>query len=121
MSAPRVLIVDDNDALRENLTECLEDEGYAVLGARDGLEALAALQAGPLPDVVLLDLVMPGIDGREVVRRVRADARWAAVRLVLTSGLSAPEELGAIGADAFLPKPFGLGKLLDTLRTLSGG
>lgn len=115
---PSILVVDDNAALRENLAEALEDEGYAVRLAENGARALAALEVDPLPEIVLLDLVMPGIDGRELVARIRADARWASVRLVLTSGLSRPDELGAAAIDAFLPKPFGLDELVDTLRSV---
>jgi two-component system, OmpR family, response regulator MprA len=115
---PRILVVDDNAALRENLAEALEDEGYSVVLAEDGARALAALEQGPLPEVVLLDLMMPKIDGRELVARIRADARWAGVRLVLTSGLSNPEELGGSPVDAFLPKPFSLEHLLGTLQSV---
>jgi CheY-like chemotaxis protein len=114
---PKVLVVDDNTALRENLGEALEDEGYAVVLAPDGARALAALEVGSLPDIVLVDLVMPGMDGRELVTRIRADGRWAGVRLVLTSGLSRPE-VGEAAVDAFLPKPFGLELLLETLQTV---
>jgi CheY-like chemotaxis protein len=117
-TAPRVLVVDDNDALRDNLAECLEDEGYVVSLAEDGHRALALLAAGPLPDVVLLDLVMPRMDGRELVARIRQDGRYADVRLVLTSGLSRADDLGPHQADAFLPKPFGLAQLLATLRAV---
>ncbi|HYG69530.1 MAG TPA: response regulator [Anaeromyxobacteraceae bacterium] len=115
---PTVLVVDDNAALRENLAEALEDEGYAVVLAADGARALEALEKGPLPEIVLLDLVMPGIDGRELVRRIRAEPRWAAVRLVLTSGLSGGEDLRDHPVDAFLPKPFGLDRLIGTLKAL---
>jgi CheY-like chemotaxis protein len=117
---PRILVVDDNAALRENLAEALEDEGYSVVLAEDGARALAALEQGPLPEVVLLDLVMPKIDGRELVARIRADARWARVRLVLTSGLSNPEDLGESPVDAFLQKPFSLERLLGTLQSVRG-
>jgi CheY-like chemotaxis protein len=118
MSSPRILVVDDNAALRENLAEALEDEGYSVVVAEDGARALAALEQGPLPQVVLLDLIMPKIDGRELVAMIRADARWAGVRLVLTSGLSSPEELRGSPVDAFLPKPFSLERLFDTLQSV---
>jgi CheY-like chemotaxis protein len=86
--------------------------------AEDGARALAALEQGPLPDIVLLDLIMPKIDGRELVATIRADARWAGVRLVLTSGLSDPEELRGSPVDAFLAKPFSLERLLGTLQSV---
>jgi len=112
----RILIVDDNDALRENLVECLESEGYLVSEARDGHGALALLAHGPLPEVVLVDMVMPGMSGPELVARVRSDARLAGLRLVLCTGM-APTR-GAVAADAVLTKPFGMSELLAKLRPL---
>lgn len=117
----RILVVDDDPSLRENLAEALEDEGFAVSLAENGARALEVLEAGPLPGIVLLDLIMPGMDGWELVRRIRAEARWAGVRLVVTSGLAEVEEDGERGqADAFLPKPFRLERLLETLQTVRG-
>ncbi len=113
---PRILVVDDNDALRENLAECLEDEGYRVAVAGDGQRALALLEAEPAPAVVLLDLVMPGMNGRELVRRIRADPRLASVRLVMTTGYPSASVRDGISADAFLAKPFGVDELLSAIR-----
>jgi CheY-like chemotaxis protein len=112
----RILVVDDSAALRENLQECLELEGYQVTAATDGPNALEALATGPLPDVVLLDLVMPGMDGRELVARIRADPRFAGVRIVMSSGHTATRMREGIAFDAFLPKPFGVDELLAVLR-----
>jgi CheY-like chemotaxis protein len=74
---PRILVVDDSAALRENLQECLELEGYHVTVATGGPDALETLAAEPLPAVVLLDLAMPVMDGRELVARIRANPRLA--------------------------------------------
>ncbi len=118
MASPptRVLVVDDNEGLRENLAEALELEGYEVMVAEDGAGALARLAQGPLPHVVLLDLVLPGMDGTETLRRIRGDPRLAEVRVVMTSGHSAARVKN--GADGVLMKPFGVRELLAALRKL---
>ena len=113
---PNLLVVDDNDALRENLAECLEAEGYAVVAAGDGAVALALLDQGPLPSAVLLDLMMPGMDGRELVAAIRADSRYRDVRLVLTTGYTSSKVRAGVAADAVLIKPFGVKELLAALR-----
>ncbi len=116
--APRILVVDDNEALRENLAETLELEGYGVAVAADGPGALAQLDLEPPPRVVVLDLVMPGMDGRELLERIRANPRLEGVRVLLTSGLTGTKARSGARADAFLPKPFGVGELLAALRAL---
>lgn len=113
---PSVLVVDDNDALRENLAECLEAEGYAVVAAEDGAGALALLDRGPLPSVVLLDLMMPGMDGRALVAAIRAEPRYRDIRLVLTTGYTGAQARAGIAADAVLAKPFGVRELLAVLN-----
>lgn len=111
-SPPRILVVDDDDAMRENLAEALDLEGYAVATASGGAEALDLLSEDPPPRVVLLDLHMPGIDGREVIERIRSDPRLAGVRVVVSTGMSGTRT----GADALLVKPFGVRDLLAALR-----
>ncbi len=112
---PSVLVVDDNEALRENLAECLEAEGYSVVAAVDGAGALALLDRGPIPSVVLLDLMMPGMDGRALVAAIRAEPRYRSVRLVLTTGYTSTKVRAGIAADAVLTKPFGVKELLAVL------
>lgn len=117
MSPPssRILVVDDNDALRENLVEALELEGFAVVAAASGESALEHLAAEPPPGVVLLDLMMPGMSGRDLLSLIRANPRLEAVRVVITTGLSGPRARVA-HADAVLMKPFGVKELLAVLR-----
>ncbi len=114
-SPPRVLVVDDNEALRENLAEALHLEGYRATLAADGATALRRLHEEPF-DAVLLDLVMPGIDGRQLLARIRADPRLAALRVVVTTGQSGPRARAGVPADAFLLKPFGVRELVAALR-----
>ncbi len=114
-SPAHVLVVDDNDALRENLAEALELEGYAVAVARDGQVALQRLETEPPPRVVLLDFKMPGMSGAELLARIRQDPRLAAVRVVMTTGSTGMRTLAA-DADGILMKPFGVRELLAALK-----
>ncbi len=111
----RILVVDDNEALRENLVETLELEGYTAIAAADGPGALARLAEDPPPALVLLDLVMPGMSGQELLGRIRDDPRLAHVRVIVTSGLSGARARAA-RADAVLMKPFGVKELLAAIR-----
>lgn len=115
LTPARILVVDDNDALRENLGEALELEGYSVATAASGAAALEQLSGDPLPRVVLLDLMMPGMDGRELLARVRQDPRLEAVRVVITTGSTGPRAR-VPGADGVLTKPFGVRELLAVLQ-----
>ncbi len=112
---PPVLVVDDNAALRENLAEALELEGYAVAVAANGDAALARLAQEPRPGVVLLDLMMPGMSGADLLALIRKDPSLAGVRVVMTTGSVGIRSL-APGADAVLMKPFGVRELLSTLK-----
>ncbi len=110
-SSLRVVVVDDNQALRENLVECLEAEGHVVSQAADGQDALALLARDERPDVVVLDLVMPGLSGREVAATLRRTPELRDLRLVLVTGRDAISG-GWPEFDAVLEKPFGLDRLL---------
>jgi CheY-like chemotaxis protein len=118
-----VLLVDDEHAIIDALSGILEDEGYRVVTAANGREALARLEAHlPPPDVALVDVMMPVMDGRELLQRMQADARWKHIPVVMMSAvprsiLGRETELAC--AD-FFQKPFDLWQLLDRLRELSG-
>jgi CheY-like chemotaxis protein len=114
-SPARVLVVDDNEAMRENLAEALELEGYAVTVAPNGQVALERLAKDPPPRVVLLDFKMPGMTGTELLARIRQDPRLAEVRVVMTTGSTGMRTLAA-AADAILMKPFGVRELLAALK-----
>jgi CheY-like chemotaxis protein len=116
----RVLVVDDNEALRENLAEALHLEGFDPTVAANGSVALRLLAEQEF-DVVLLDLVMPGIDGREVLARIREDARLCELRVIVTTGHSGPRAKAGVPADAFLLKPFGVRELLAALLKVGIG
>jgi two-component system response regulator MprA len=115
----KVLVVDDERAVRESLRRALELEGYEVELAADGEEALERLGRAVAADAVILDVLMPGIDGLEVCRRLRAGANSVPV-LMLTARAEVDSRVAGLdaGADDYLPKPFALAELLARLRAL---
>ena len=119
MRAMRVLVVDDERAVRESLRRALELEGYDVELAEDGEEALDRLDAPAAADAVILDVLMPGIDGLEVCRRLRHGGNAVPV-LMLTARAEVDSRVAGLdaGADDYLPKPFALAELLARLRAL---
>jgi two-component system, OmpR family, response regulator MprA len=119
MRAMKVMVVDDERAVRESLRRALELEGYDVELAADGEEALERLGAPAAADAVILDVLMPGIDGLEVCRRLRAGANAVPV-LMLTARAEVDSRVAGLdaGADDYLPKPFALAELLARLRAL---
>ena len=123
MSAPpqshsRVLVVDDDRAVRESLRRSLEFNGYAVALASDGAEALASI-SGSAPDVVVMDVMMPRLDGLETTRALRKAGNDVPI-LVLTARDAVGDRVEGLdaGADDYLTKPFALQELLARLRAL---
>lgn len=114
----RVLVVDDEPAVRDSLSRTLRFEGYDVSVAGDGEVALT-LVAVETPDVVLLDVMMPRLDGLETCRRLRADGQFVPV-LMLTARDGVGDRVAGLdaGADDYLVKPFALQELLARLRAL---
>ena len=116
--AKKVLIVDDNDAIRRLLAETLEERGYQTFSACDGDEGLAKFHV-ERPDVVITDLNMPGMNGYELSRRVRKES---SVPIVMITGYGikavGKAEVCYRGVDAFLRKPFDTEELLDQVSTL---
>jgi DNA-binding response OmpR family regulator len=116
----RILIVDDNPFIVKLLVEWLEHEHFAVSTAADGLEALAKIEAEK-PDLVLLNVMMPGMDGYEVCRRIKADPAAAHIPVILVAGFTddASRVRGfEAGADDFITKPFHLIALTARVREL---
>ena len=115
----RILVVDDERAVRESLRRALELEGYEVDLAGDGEEALAKLDAPEQPDAVILDVLMPRVDGLEVCRRVRRAGNRLPV-LMLTARDAIENRVAGLdaGADDYVTKPFALEELLARVRAL---
>jgi two-component system response regulator MprA len=113
-----VLIAEDDRAVRTALTRALELEGYRVTVAPDGAAALELLER-ERPDVVVLDVMMPNVDGLTVCRRMRARGDLTPV-LLLTARVEVSDRVSGLdaGADDYLPKPFAVDELLARLRAL---
>jgi two-component system, OmpR family, response regulator MprA len=115
----KILVVDDERAVRDSLRRALELQGYEVELAVDGAEALARLNTNGHPDAVVLDILMPGIDGLEVCRRIRRAGNAVPV-LMLTARDAVGDRVEGLdaGADDYLVKPFALEELLARVRAL---
>jgi CheY-like chemotaxis protein len=107
-----ILVVDDERDIRDTIVELLQDEGYAVEEARDGAEALAKAR-NCHPFVVLLDLMMPGMNGWEFRARQRGDPELSGIPVVVVSALG---RVPGVDAAGYLQKPFGLEDLLSEIR-----
>src|ERR1700759_3747000 len=116
--AVRILVVDDDRAVRESLRRSLSFNGYSVELAHDGVEALEII-AGNRPDALVLDVMMPRLDGLEVCRPLRSTGDDLPI-LVLTARDTISERVAGLdaGADDYLPKPFALEELLARMRAL---
>jgi two-component system response regulator MprA len=114
----RVLVVDDEPAVRQALDRALRFEGYETEMAGDGLGALSAMADRPA-DALVLDVAMPRVDGLEVCRRLRAAGNFTPI-LLLTARVAVSERVAGLdaGADDYLVKPFALEELLARLRAL---
>jgi two-component system, OmpR family, alkaline phosphatase synthesis response regulator PhoP len=117
---PRILLVEDNDGLARGILHNLELEGYETTWAADGTRGLAAALANP-PDLVILDLMLPGLDGFEVLRRLREGEAGSRVPVIILSARG--EEVDKVrgfrlDADQYVTKPFGLFELLERVRSL---
>lgn len=118
MERQRILVVDDEPAVRRSLERALALEGYEIRTAADGDEALIAI-GDDVPDAMVLDVLMPGVDGLEVCRRLRAKSNPVPI-LVLTARDTIGDRVAGLdaGADDYLVKPFALEELLARLRAL---
>ncbi len=114
----RVLLADDDRAIRESLERALELEGYTVTGVADGVQALTVARRID-PDLVILDVMMPGVDGLGVCRVLRADGLRTPI-LMLTARVEVTARVAGLdaGADDYLAKPFELAELLARIRAL---
>ena len=110
-----VLIVEDDEDLREMMAQLLTLEGYDAATVANGREALEYLHRASAPSVILLDLMMPVMDGWEFRRQQKADPELAPVPVIVLSALD-PARAGAVDASAFLKKPLDFDRLLELVR-----
>lgn len=117
---PRILVVDDDPSVRQLVCDVLELEGHDISEAGDGLAAVAAIEADR-PDCVILDLMMPGLNGHEVLARVRANDGGAHLPVVMLTAAGDEEESWRAwtgGVDYFMTKPFDSEQLVRYLEHL---
>ena len=118
----KVLIADDETNIRNILDFTLHAEGFDVVAARNGDDAYT-LALGEQPDLVILDVMMPGTNGFETCRRLKADRRTARIPVILLTARGSREDRrtgGDAGADAYVTKPFSPGKLIAAVQDLLG-
>jgi DNA-binding response OmpR family regulator len=119
----RVLIVDDDRVIQQLLEVNLELEGYDVQKASNGEEALEKVRSFD-PDLVLLDVMMPKLDGREVCRRIKADPDTAGIPVIFLSARAQDMDVNSgleLGASAYITKPFDPVDLIDTVEKVLAG
>ena len=120
MNPPHILIVDDEPSIVMSLEFLMRKNRYDVSIARNGSEALEAI-AQTAFDVVLLDIMMPDVDGYEVCRQLHLRPDRAATKVIFLSAKSSEADIAkgyAVGADLYVPKPFGTKQLMEQIRNL---
>jgi DNA-binding response OmpR family regulator len=114
----KVLVVEDNANLAFGLTRSLESEGYEVEAAEDGLRGFEMARAGN-PDLVVLDLMLPGMDGYTILKKLRAEGKNVPVLILTARGEEADKVFGfRLGADDYVTKPFSLSELLARVQAI---
>jgi CheY-like chemotaxis protein len=119
---PLVLVVDDDDSIREALSDLLEDAGFATVGARHGLEALKVLAASAeTPSFILLDLMMPVMDGWAFCDSRRKSSALRDIPVIAISAVEISEANRPTGVDAFLAKPIDVDRFAGLADRMAGG
>jgi DNA-binding response OmpR family regulator len=116
----KLLIVDDEPNIVMSLEYAFQKQGYHVFIARDGSEALEIMDR-ETPQLVILDIMMPQVDGYETIKRIKADPAFAKTRVIFLSAKSKPEDIEkglALGADLYFTKPFSVKKLIAAVHDL---
>jgi CheY-like chemotaxis protein len=118
MKDPEILLVDDDDELRESIADGLEDAGFVVIRASNGEDALGHLRTSSLPSLVLLDLWMPGMNGWQLCEVMHADPVLAEIPIVALTATASmdPESLHLADVADWVAKPFDLDQVLEVIR-----
>ncbi|HVQ00897.1 MAG TPA: response regulator [Candidatus Thermoplasmatota archaeon] len=110
----KILVVDDNEDIRTSVSQILEVHGYEVIGAENGIECLKHLER-TIPDLVILDIMMPGMSGWDVAARIKAHEKWRVVPIVFftAKGDEMSMGLGGLASENYIVKPFEVEELLE--------
>jgi len=111
-----ILVIDDDDDIREVLATVLDEAGFRVVTAANGREGLERLREDPQPDVILLDLMMPEMDGYQFRAEQQRDPALRAIPTLIVTAGTVTSRVEALGAEAILRKPVSLRRLVDTIR-----
>ena len=112
-----ILLVEDDHDIRASFSDALEDEGHAVIGAKDGLDALERLNMGLRPNLILLDLMMPRMDGPQFHAELSKVPEWSAIPIIImTADGRARSRAAALGVKTYLAKPIMLPDLINTVH-----
>jgi hypothetical protein len=120
MSSPRILVADDEPALLRLLEFVLGRRGYVIHGVSNGNAAVELLASNP-PDLAILDVMMPGLDGYEVLKFIRSDEALASIPVVMLTARAQLDDIQrglSLGADAYLAKPFDPEELLSVVESM---
>ncbi len=117
--AKRVLIVEDDDRIRDVLEELLAGAGYGVIGVENGIEALDWLSHSPV-DLLIVDILIPGLSGPELIKRVRQTAEWKTAPILVLSGYADLARYRDLPVNAVQLKPFRVSDLLEQVSELIG-
>jgi CheY-like chemotaxis protein len=116
---PSILVIEDDPGIRDTVSECLAFEGYSVAQASNGAEGLEYLHGAPTPELIVLDLVMPVMNGTEFIERMRSEPALASIPVVLMTA-AGPSPTAIMQAEDHLYKPFDLSTLLDVVARFCG-
>lgn len=119
MLRSRILVVEDDDDIRDSIKELLEEEGYSIETASNGQQALARIKGAGAPQLILLDLMMPVMDGWQFQKELRQVPALARIPVIVISASKFSKE--RMDADAFIPKPLDAGVLLETIESFLAG
>jgi DNA-binding response OmpR family regulator len=118
----KILIVDDEFLIRKVLSFLMEEQGYEVAMAKDGIECFEVLKDFT-PDLIFLDIMMPKTDGRDICKQLRSDDKFKNTTILMLTASGeyvANESWAAIGADGYVAKPFSPSKILETVKKFIG-
>jgi two-component system chemotaxis response regulator CheY len=121
--AKKVLVVDDSAAIRQSITYVLQQGGYEVLEAKDGMDGLSALETMDATDLIITDVNMPNLDGISFIRKVRENAKYKFTPIIVLTTESQGTKMNEgkeAGATGWIVKPFSAEKLLGVVKKVAG-